>query len=180
MSGIDLEEMLERAARSGIMVRGFADEGELRAFLGDDLAHLLSERFERATAPMHAPDKASPRQGAVPIPPTPLAGREQEVSEVAAMLGMDHVRMITMTAGGEAVTGTRLLGAAEALREETGTPLAPAERRIYGQRVTEARRRLDGSTFAVEWAHGRAMKLEEAITFALAEDDRATSPAQPT
>jgi predicted ATPase len=85
-----------------------------------------------------------------------------------------------LTAGGDAVTGTRLLGAAEVLREETGTPLAPAERRIYERRVTEARVRLDGSTFAVEWAYGRAMKLEQAIAVALAEDDRLTDPAQPT
>jgi hypothetical protein len=96
-----LEEMLERAARSGIMVRGFADSDELRAFLGDDLAHLLSERFERATtAAVHAPDEASPRQRALPIPTTPLVGREREVSEVAAMLGMDDVRMITMSGPG--------------------------------------------------------------------------------
>jgi tetratricopeptide (TPR) repeat protein len=85
-----------------------------------------------------------------------------------------------LTAGGEVVTGTRFLGAAEVLREETGTPLALAERMIYEQRVAEARLGLDGSTFAVEWAYGRAMKLEQAIAVALAEDDRLTDPAQPT
>jgi tetratricopeptide (TPR) repeat protein len=83
-----------------------------------------------------------------------------------------------VTAGGEAAAGTRLLGAAEALREETGTPLAPAERRIYEQRVTEARRRLDGSTFAAEWARGRAMKLEEVIAFALDEKGGTSNQAR--
>jgi hypothetical protein len=44
---------------------------------------------------------------------------------------------------------------------------APAEREIYERRVIEARRRLDGSTFAVEWAHGRGMNLDAAVAFAL-------------
>jgi tetratricopeptide (TPR) repeat protein len=84
----------------------------------------------------------------------------------------------SLIATGEAAAGARLLGAAEALREETGTPLAPAERRIYEGRVAEARRRLDGSTFAFEWERGRAMKLEEAIALALAEND-ARAPDSP-
>jgi hypothetical protein len=77
----------------------------------------------------------------------------------------------SLTATGEAAAGARLLGAAEALREETGTALAPAERRIYDGRVAEARRRLDEATFTEEWSRGRALTLEEAIAVALANDD---------
>jgi predicted ATPase len=114
-----LEEMLERAARSGIMVRGFADEEILGDLLGDDLAHLLLERFERATAaPMRARAEASPATGALPIPPTPLVGRREEVTEVAGMLDLDEVRMVTMSGPG-GIGKTRLA-------IEIATRVAPA------------------------------------------------------
>jgi predicted ATPase len=96
-----LEEMLERAVRSGIMVRPFADPEELRRLLEDDLAHLLSERFERARrAGARALDASSSRQAALPIPPTPLVGRDKEAREVADTLGADEVRIVTMSGPG--------------------------------------------------------------------------------
>ena len=63
----------------------------------------------------------------------------------------------------------RLFGAAEALREHLKAPLPPSEREAYDKRVLEARKKLDGTSFAVAWAWGRAMSLEEAVSYALAE-----------
>jgi predicted ATPase len=112
-----LEEMLERAARSGIMVRAFSGSDELRRLLEDDLAHLLSERFERATRARRRAADESSRVGALPIPPTPLVGRDREAREVADMLGAE-VRMVTMSGPG-GIGKTRLA-------IEVATRLAPS------------------------------------------------------
>lgn len=63
----------------------------------------------------------------------------------------------------------RLFGAAEALREHLKAPLPPSERAAYDKRVLEARKKLDGTSFAVAWTWGRAMSLDEAVSYALAD-----------
>ena len=65
----------------------------------------------------------------------------------------------------------RLLGAAEALAA-TGLPSGypPAwEQTHYDRMLANARCGLDETTFAADWAAGRAMTLEEAIAYALEE-----------
>jgi non-specific serine/threonine protein kinase len=68
---------------------------------------------------------------------------------------------------GDPVDAARLFGSAEALRELLKTPLPPAERATYDKRVVETRTLLDGTTFAVEWAKGRAMTYDETVDYAL-------------
>jgi non-specific serine/threonine protein kinase len=69
--------------------------------------------------------------------------------------------------GGHPERATRLVGAAEALREVIGTPLPLVLRADYERDVTAARAQLDTATFAAAWAAGRALTLEEAIAEAL-------------
>ncbi len=63
----------------------------------------------------------------------------------------------------------RLLGAVESM----GPPIRPwpmlslLRRRHYDSEVAAARCGLDDTTFAPEWAEGRAMMLEQAIAYAL-------------
>jgi predicted ATPase len=64
----------------------------------------------------------------------------------------------------------RLFGAAELVRQEIGAPLPPSEREDYERDVTAARSRLSDEAFAAEWAAGRAMPLEQAVSFALADE----------
>jgi DNA-binding CsgD family transcriptional regulator len=69
----------------------------------------------------------------------------------------------------------RLWGAAEALREEIGSPLQPSDRPDYEQSVAAARTHLDGAAWEAAWEQGRAMSLEEAIEYTLLEEE----PTQP-
>ena len=68
---------------------------------------------------------------------------------------------------GDPEEAARLFGSAEALREHLKTPLPPSERESYEERVLKARSELDGTAFAVAWAWGRSMSLEQAIEYAL-------------
>jgi hypothetical protein len=68
---------------------------------------------------------------------------------------------------GEPERAARLYGAAEALREVIGAPLPPNERPRYEREVAAARAQLDEERFRAAWAEGRAMSMEEAISYAL-------------
>src|SRR5579871_1919807 len=59
-----------------------------------------------------------------------------------------------------------LWGAAEALREELGSPLSPNATEEYGRDVAEVRQALGEEAFLAAWAKGCAMSLEQAIAYA--------------
>jgi tetratricopeptide (TPR) repeat protein len=61
----------------------------------------------------------------------------------------------------------RLLGAAEALREAAGAPIAPRYQGEYEAQVAAVRDRLPAAAFAAAWADGREMPEDRAVTFAL-------------
>lgn len=61
----------------------------------------------------------------------------------------------------------RLWGAATALREEIGAPLAPHWRDEYDRIEAAARQALDEEVFSTAWAQGREMTLNQAIEYAL-------------
>jgi predicted ATPase len=63
----------------------------------------------------------------------------------------------------------RLWGAAEAVREAIGAPLAPGDDRTnYEREMAAVRAQFSEAAFATAWTQGRAMSLEEAVAFALA------------
>jgi predicted ATPase/class 3 adenylate cyclase/Tfp pilus assembly protein PilF len=64
----------------------------------------------------------------------------------------------------------RLSGAAEALREEMGLPLAPNEKEEYDRDVAQVRQGLGEVAFAAAWEEGRAMTMEHAVEYALREE----------
>lgn len=63
----------------------------------------------------------------------------------------------------------RLFGAAEAARERIGAPLPLGDRPLYDRHLARARAALDSDDFGQAWAEGRAMTLDEAVRYALAE-----------
>ena len=64
----------------------------------------------------------------------------------------------------------RLWGAARALRDANKIPLPPAERNQYEASVAAVRTSLDRATFESNWAVGRAMRLEQAVAYALGRE----------
>jgi predicted ATPase/DNA-binding XRE family transcriptional regulator len=61
----------------------------------------------------------------------------------------------------------RLFGAASGLREVIGTPVAMVDRVALDRTVAEAQAALGDRAFALAWAAGQAMALNEAIAYAL-------------
>ena len=76
-------------------------------------------------------------------------------------------------ADGHLPRSARLLGAAEALREAIGAPLSASDRADLGRVAATVRSRLAQPACAAAWAEGRAMTVEQAIAYALSEDEEA-------
>src|SRR5262252_8526521 len=103
-----LAEMLARIEdEGGVSYKAFAGPAELQRLVEDDLAVLLSERFELAQPGGDAAE-AAPLAGGVPVPPTPLRGREQEAAAVGDLVVREGVRLVTLTGPG-GVGKTRLM-----------------------------------------------------------------------
>jgi predicted ATPase/transcriptional regulator with XRE-family HTH domain len=68
---------------------------------------------------------------------------------------------------GEAERAAQLLGAVEAVRETRGIPLVPVDRPSHIALLATVRAALGEEGFAVAWAEGRALLLEEAVALAL-------------
>jgi tetratricopeptide (TPR) repeat protein len=81
----------------------------------------------------------------------------------------DCLEGLAAVAGGQGHSerACRLFGAAAALREMGGWPLAPVYRSEYERQVASARDTLGETAFAAAWAVGRAMTLQEAVACAL-------------
>ena len=69
------------------------------------------------------------------------------------------------------------------MRGAIGTLLSPWERHVYGPYIDAARAQLDETAWEAAWAEGRAMTLEEAVEYALSEEEPAspvTSTPEPS
>ena len=79
---------------------------------------------------------------------------------------------------GEVAWAAQLWGTAEALREAIGAPIQPVERAGYDQAVTAARKSLGEETFALAWAKGRTMTVEQALNSGVETQPFHRSPTQ--
>jgi tetratricopeptide (TPR) repeat protein len=68
---------------------------------------------------------------------------------------------------GDFPRAARLWGAANTLREVTGSPWMPLERRLHEPHLVAAWARLDEADWTRAWEEGRAMPQENVITYAL-------------
>jgi tetratricopeptide (TPR) repeat protein len=83
---------------------------------------------------------------------------------------------------GDARKAARLLGAASALREGLGRPLAPWDKRDLDNALDETRAPMTEAAFAEEFALGRAMAVEQATQatqWALSEASAASAASAP-
>jgi predicted ATPase len=65
----------------------------------------------------------------------------------------------------------KLMGAAEALRLASSSPRTPKERIEYDSELAGLRAGMDEEVFHFLWAEGQSMNIEQAVNFALREDD---------
>jgi predicted ATPase/class 3 adenylate cyclase len=79
----------------------------------------------------------------------------------------------------EPLRAARLLGAAEVLREQSGSVMLDFERAAYEPMVAGVRAALGEVAFAAAWADGRAMGLDAAVELALAELGPSERPGKP-
>jgi non-specific serine/threonine protein kinase len=70
----------------------------------------------------------------------------------------------------QADRAAKLFGAVEALGETVNIKLPPLDRADLDRDVAAARAQLDESTFTAAWGEGRKMTLEQAIAFALEDE----------
>lgn len=85
-------------------------------------------------------------------------------------IALGLTRWATLQSGrGQWDRATRLFGAAEALREETGADVEAPDRAEYERNLASARAQLGEEAFAKAWAEGRAMSMQEAVAYAFEE-----------
>lgn len=68
----------------------------------------------------------------------------------------------------------RLMGAAEALRENQGGMLSPRERALQDCETDALRAALGPAALGRVWAEGRSLTMEQAVTLALGHRQRTT------
>jgi predicted ATPase/class 3 adenylate cyclase len=66
---------------------------------------------------------------------------------------------------------TRLMSAAEALRAASSSPRTPQEQLEYDREVAGLRAGMDEKDFHLLWEEGQSMTMEQAVDFALSEND---------
>jgi predicted ATPase len=91
-----LSEMLTRIQSDGLSYRTFGSSEELGALVADDLAVLLSERFDLEVEP---PEPAQPGRP-LPAPASRFIGREREKATVRELLAGAEPRLVTLVGAG--------------------------------------------------------------------------------
>lgn len=105
-----LRELVESIRSSGISYRSFSNAEELSGLIENDLAVLLTERFENGGPAARNRIQHAP----VPVAPTPLIGRDQEVEAIKDLVRQKDIPVVTLTGTG-GIGKTRL--AAEVAHE---------------------------------------------------------------
>jgi len=97
-----LTQLLDQFRREGqASYKSFRSPEELKNLIEEDLALLLSERFE-VSPQQHVPVRGTspPHAAAIPVPPSRFIGREYEVQSVIQILEQVDTRLVTLTGAG--------------------------------------------------------------------------------
>jgi tetratricopeptide (TPR) repeat protein len=102
----------------------------------------------------------------------------QEIGDRELMAsGMEGLAS-SVAAQGEPAWAAQLWGNAEELRKAIGAPLQPIERAGYDHAVIAARKSLGEESFALAWAKGRTMTVEQALITGVETQPFHQSPTQ--
>lgn len=204
LGGGETGEALASAEESVTFGRGAGEGSELARALGVlGLARLAAGDFEGAREPLEESAALCRRLGDGWLLSFPLGnlaamalgagdyGRAQSLAEesVRALRGLGEKWLLSISlaylaathaARGRARRATVLFGASEAMREAVGQAEVYSHyRAVHDGGVQSARDALGEEEFDAAWAGGRAMVVEEAISFAL-EEESAGKPSTPT
>jgi predicted ATPase len=92
-----LTALIERIwTGSGVSTTPYRDAAQLEQLLADDLAVLLTERFDATARPSAQGLEPAP----LPIPATPIVGREREIESVLQVLADPAARLVTLLGPG--------------------------------------------------------------------------------
>ena len=94
-----LKDLLDRVAGSDVSYRKFAGAAELERLVRDDLAILLTERFETSREGDEDPLRGAGLKTRVPATANRLVGRAREIDEIAGLL-RGKVRLLSLTGPG--------------------------------------------------------------------------------
>jgi predicted ATPase len=96
-----LAAMLDRIREAAdVSYQNFSTAADLQRLVENDLAQLLSERFEMAHMPDSGAMRAAGMAGSLPAPATPLVGRDQEAEAISDLVVREGVRLVTLTGPG--------------------------------------------------------------------------------
>jgi hypothetical protein len=98
----------------------------------------------------------------------------RDLQEQAQIPGIDFA--LEILAGVAASRGgirraARLWGTVAGYRDATGAPWIPEERAMIEEHIDAARTRLEQATWREEWEKGRSMTLDQAVDYALDEQE---------
>ncbi len=108
---------------------------------------------------------------------TALSQRPRVMNVTAFQL---HASAALAGSQGMPARSARLWGAAESLREAPGSILSPVELHVYEPYIEAARASLDEKAWTEAWTEGKAMTVEEAVDYALTQEEGRARPLRPS
>jgi DNA-binding CsgD family transcriptional regulator len=112
-----------------------------------------------------------PEEGLVPQVVARTLGVKEQLQMSRLTVYQLHVAAALAGSQKQPRRAARLWGAAEASREALRVVLSPFQRHVYGPHITAARTQLSEEAWEASLVEGRAMSLEEAVTYALSEKE---------
>lgn len=93
-----LQSLIDNILNAGVSCKFYTHVDELCGLIENDLALLLTERFEHGGET----SQAMPQHTDIPLPPTPLIGRDGEIAEIRNLLLQKETCLVTLTGTGGA------------------------------------------------------------------------------